>query len=93
MTYNPLSLNASGLWKTRIEAARALDKIDDALFGMLTSEPSCLDDPTARAYLTGAQRSIRELMAHLDANYDVNNFLDGQGRGSLDLKEDSCLLD
>jgi hypothetical protein len=75
----------------RIHCNRALSAIEDALFGMLTSESSCFDDPTSRAHLTGAQRSIRELMRHLDAHYVVNNVLDGQGRGSLDLKEDSCL--
>ena len=93
MTYDPRTLNNSGLWRTRIQCTRALDKIDDSLQGMLCSADDNCDDSTSRAYLTGAQRSIRELLAHLDAHYVVNNISDSQGRGSLDLKEDSCLLD
>jgi hypothetical protein len=94
MTYDPRTLNNSGLWRTRIQCVRALSAIEDAIQGMLCSADDNRDDPTSRAYLTGAQRSIRELMRHLDENYVVNNVIDGQGRGSLYLKEDSaCLLD
>ena len=82
-----MSYNSSGLWRCRIHCVRTLSALDDALAGMLMSESDNRDDPTSRAMLTGAQRSIRELMAHLDQHYDVNNVLDGNGRGSLDLKE------
>ena len=92
-SYDPCTLNASGLWLTRLQATRTLDAIRDALAGMLCSADDNRDDPTSRAYLTGAQRSIRELLAHLDQNYLMNNVLDGRDRGSLELKEDSCLLD
>ena len=92
--YDPQSsLNSSGLWRCRIQCVRALSAIDDSLQGMLLCADDNRDDPTARAMLTGTQRSVRELVRHLDENYTVNNVLDGRGRGSLDLKGDSCLLD
>jgi hypothetical protein len=93
MSYDASHLNASGLWRARILAVRALDKIDDALAGMLTDESDCTDNATSRAMLTGVQRSCLELIRHLDENYTVNNVLDGRGRGSLELKEDSPCLD
>ena len=89
MTYDPTTLNASGLWRARIHCVRALSAIDDSLQGMLLCADDNKDDPTARAMLTGAQRSVLELVAHFEANYDVCNRLDGQGRGSLEPKEGS----
>jgi hypothetical protein len=92
MSYDPISLNSAGLWRVRIHCLRALSAAEDPLQGMMTSEDDYTDSATARVQLSGAKRSIEELMRHFDAHYDVNNFIDGQGRGSLDLKEDSCLL-
>ena len=93
MSYDPRSLNSSGLWRIRIHCVRALSAIEDGLQGMLCSDDDYSDSPTARVQLAGAQKSIQELMSHLDAHYEFCNFIDANGRGSAELREDSCLLD
>jgi hypothetical protein len=90
MTDKPL--DSAGLWRVeRLHCHRALSAIEDSLCGMLTSETSCLDDPTARVQLQTSKRAIDALIAHLNGCYDFSDFLDGAGRGSAELKENVCL--
>lgn len=81
-----MTLNETDLWRIHDLSSVALDKISDALPGMLTTADDYRDAPDARAALTRAQNAIKELRCHLDRSYEFHN-------GGVEPKEGACSID
>jgi hypothetical protein len=90
--YDPI--NASGLFDVRRACGTALDETEDALPRILEdAEGEMSDAIEARNVLIRARTALRELLAHLDANYEYGGTSDGRGIAEVAVAEGVCNLD
>jgi hypothetical protein len=88
--YDPI--NGSGLFDVRRACGAALDETETAVQGILRdAEDEMSNAIEARNVLIRARTAIRELLAHLHANYEFGGMSDG--RGIAEVAEGVCNLD